>query len=375
MKKKYTLKRLCLATVLGLSTCFAMIGQNLNFTFENVNNTFDGTDWWYNADIYIATTGGLADFRLGSGQIYFNYNTAAFGTNVYDVNNQATDNFDFLQPVGSILGSGFYNPFITNNNTPSRVSTAFQQAIARGEMTTDQEVTSTPKHIYSIRFRYIDITESPDVEIEDIETNIPQVADQFFTACGPDTQSSGPIPTFANCTNFPGNQLLGSTFDSTAATDTMVPVISLIGADPQEINLNDPYVELGATSDDGGTVTINSSAVNTNSAGDYDVFYNYTDIAGNVATELVRTVSVIDQTLSIEGQFDSELSVAVYPNPVVNILNIDADFDTAELYDITGTLVATTNSKEMNVSKIAGGVYLLKVTAANGAKMVKVIKK
>ncbi len=349
----------------------SLLGQNIQFTIENANNTFDGQDWWYNADVFIQAIDGQADFKLGSGQLYLNYNTAAFGENVFDGQNQSTDNFDFLQPTGSVLnqnntsGNPIYSFFIPQNNTPSRVSLFFEQITSSGSFA--ENVTSTAQHLLSFRFRYVDSNKPSNISFE---TNISQARDQFYTACGPDNQTSSP-----DCTNLPGTQFVGASFDSSNAADTMVPVITLTGDNPQEIIINDPYNELGATSDDGGNVVIDASQLDTSIPGIYEVLYDITDFAGNMANQIIRTVNVVDQTLSIEGQFDSELTVAVYPNPVVDILHIDVEFDTAVLYDITGTLIATTNSKEMNVSKISGGVYLLKVTAANRTKMVKVIKK
>ena len=82
--------------------------------------------------------------------------------------------------------------------------------------------------------------------------------------------------------------------------DTIPPVITLVGANPQTITTGDAYVELGATATDDvdGEITafivIDASAVNTAAAGDYTVTYNVMDAAGNAATEVTRTVTVQD---------------------------------------------------------------------------------
>ncbi|WP_143569894.1 hypothetical protein, partial [Tenacibaculum agarivorans] len=162
-----------------------LFSQNISFSFVNARNTNDGTDDYYEADIYIASD---TDFILGSGQIYFNYNTAAFGENV-----DASGNFTMETPDGCILdtafGSGIFDPvgykdFVVNDNTTSRVSTAFQQSSSEFAFTAfgiTSNVTSTPSHLYSIKFKYIDTNESPNVTFEatDLFTG------QFFTACGP----------------------------------------------------------------------------------------------------------------------------------------------------------------------------------------------
>ena len=54
--------------------------------------------------------------------------------------------------------------------------------------------------------------------------------------------------------------------------DTTPPVITLTGNNPQSIELGDDYTELGATTDDGSTVTIDSSAFS-DSLGSYFTYH------------------------------------------------------------------------------------------------------
>jgi len=80
--------------------------------------------------------------------------------------------------------------------------------------------------------------------------------------------------------------------------DETPPVITLQGANPQSITAGNAYVELGATAVDNvdgditGSIQIDSSAVNTNVVGSYQVTYGVSDAAGNAATQMVRTVNV-----------------------------------------------------------------------------------
>ncbi len=199
------MKKITLLIVSFLTTC--VFAQNITFTFENARNTNDGMDDYYEADIYIASD---TDFTAGSGQIYFNYNTVAFGDNVH-----TNGNFEMTAPDGSILASSIlgiidaYTSFIVNDNTTSRVSTSFQQLASSGSIGSDN-VTSTPTHLYSIKFKYADINEEPNVSFE----NGGVFLDQFFTACGP-TATGG--FNAADCTNEAGSQITGDTFDSTGA--------------------------------------------------------------------------------------------------------------------------------------------------------------
>lgn len=196
MKTKLPLIALMLLTM-------AVYAQDLTFTFANVANTNDGTDDFYEADIFIQSS---EDFKVGSGQIYFTYNPVAFGENI-----KASGNFEFLQPAGSITAQEnvlpIYGPFIDNDNTTFRVSTAFLQALSSGSIV-GNNVTSTPAHLFSIRIKYEDVSQSPDVAFETGAVFL----DQTFTACGP------AVFGFPDCTNEPGIQLFNDTFDSSGAT-------------------------------------------------------------------------------------------------------------------------------------------------------------
>ena len=81
--------------------------------------------------------------------------------------------------------------------------------------------------------------------------------------------------------------------------DTTAPVITLAGDNPQTVELGSSYSESGASTDDGTSVTIDSSAVNTSVVGSYTVTYDATDAAGNAATQVTRTVNVVDTTAPV----------------------------------------------------------------------------
>ena len=79
----------------------------------------------------------------------------------------------------------------------------------------------------------------------------------------------------------------------TTELDTTSPVIALQGANPQIIELGAGYDELGATTDDGSEILIDSSAF-VDAIGDYVIRYDATDSAGNIATTRTRAVHVRD---------------------------------------------------------------------------------
>ena len=83
--------------------------------------------------------------------------------------------------------------------------------------------------------------------------------------------------------------------------DTTPPVITLSASTPIDVEAGSAYTDAGATAWDTGDgdltasiVTINP--VNTSVLGTYTVTYNVTDSQGHTATEVTRTVNVIDTT-------------------------------------------------------------------------------
>jgi uncharacterized protein (TIGR02145 family) len=77
-----------------------------------------------------------------------------------------------------------------------------------------------------------------------------------------------------------------------------IPVITLVGGNPQTIEVGNPYIELGATAEDGNgnditeDIIIDSSGVDINTIGSYEVTYNVTDGYGLSAEEVVRIVNI-----------------------------------------------------------------------------------
>ena len=82
--------------------------------------------------------------------------------------------------------------------------------------------------------------------------------------------------------------------DSSTPPDTVFPVITIIGNNPATVELGSTYVDAGATSDGGETVS-SSGTVDTDTVGSYTITYSATDAAGNTSTA-TRTVNVVDTT-------------------------------------------------------------------------------
>ena len=191
------------------------------------------------------------------------------------------------------------------------------------------------------------------------------------------TNAIGTYSVTYNATDASGNNAV-EVIRTVNVVDTTAPVITLNGANPQEILEGTAYVELGATTDDGSMVVIDASAVDTNVIGSYTVTYNATDASGNAAVEVTRTVNVT-ATLSVD---ENELaSIILYPNPVIDrfvVSGVSETIDMIEIYSMEGRLVKQIkdyNDQAIEVSQFQEGVYLVRISKGNSSKTIQFVKK
>jgi hypothetical protein len=91
----------------------------------------------------------------------------------------------------------------------------------------------------------------------------------------------------------------GGTDDNNTNPDTIPPVITILGNNPESITLNQTYTDAGATASDNiddSVDVITTGDVNTTLVGIYIITYTATDSAGNIS-EANRTVNVSDSTV------------------------------------------------------------------------------
>lgn len=206
MKTIYFILLRSIAMTVVMFSAFSISAQDIHFTFGNPKNTDDGSFDYYEVDVFIQTINTTGSFKLGSGQLYFNYNTAAFGTHVF-----SNSNVEVTSPnaEGYIAGqlidgvnSEAYGRFTINDNKASRVSWSFFQLFNSNTFVANN-VTDIPTKLCHLKFRYINANEKPMLEFED--GNV--FDDQFVTACG----------NFSDdiyCTEQVGLELLNDTFNS-----------------------------------------------------------------------------------------------------------------------------------------------------------------
>jgi len=192
-KKKIAWK-CCLSLLMFAS--LTLSAQNITYSFDNARIVDDGGTKYYEADIMVSTD---ADYGLGDAQIYLNYNTAAFGTNIgsgalsvphpespYNASSEYL--FDHYIFGGAVAGY----TLVVNNNTTSRVSIAFIQALATPGQYETVTAAGSPHKLFSIRIAYSDVAEDPMISFDALGE------DQTFTT----DEGSGPT------------QITGATLDS-----------------------------------------------------------------------------------------------------------------------------------------------------------------
>jgi len=102
------------------------------------------------------------------------------------------------------------------------------------------------------------------------------------------------------------------------------------------------------------------------------VSYTFTDAVSFKAV----TASAAGATLTIEDLSSAASSIYVYPNPTATRVYIQAENITkAELFDLMGRRVRTTNQDQIDLSDIKSGSYILQVTTQNNTTQTfKIIK-
>ena len=89
------------------------------------------------------------------------------------------------------------------------------------------------------------------------------------------------------------------------------------------------------------------------------------------------TASSADATLTIEDIYPLDSRISVYPNPTANRIYIQGEnVLQAELFDLRGRKVKATNQKQIDLSDITSGSFILKVTTDNNnTKSFKILKR
>jgi hypothetical protein len=151
----------------------------------------------------------------------------------------------------------------------------------------------------------------------------------FITACGGGSDTSGTV------------------------TDNIAPEITLVGDNPMTISQGSTFVDPGSIVTDNIDTNLLASVSGTVDSlviGDYTLTYNVSDAAGNAATAVTRTVSIVDMTAPVitligdnpvlvgHGTVFTDLGVTVTDNVDTNLIaEVSGTVDT----DIVGNYTLT----------------------------------
>ena len=138
--------------------------------------------------------------------------------------------------------------------------------------------------------------------------------------------------------------------------DTTSPVISLNGDSTITLFENETYTELGATVTDNsgedlsGVLVIDSSNVDTSTAGTYQVTYDVSDSSGNMAVQITRTVIVqVPEPIILTSSQDSFLRAGSSntnegenPNMIVRASGNNRALVSFDVSDISNTIDSAT---------------------------------
>ncbi len=134
-----------------------------------------------------------------------------------------------------------------------------------------------------------------------------------------DTSTAGSYIVTYDVSDLAGNDAV-TVFRTVQVVDTTPPLITLVGLSPQVVECGSPYVEAGATAADicdgnlSAAIVINSSTVDTSTPGSYIVTYDVSDLAGNAAVSVFRSVRVVDTTppvLALNGPANITLECGI----------------------------------------------------------------
>ncbi|MBY8963250.1 choice-of-anchor J domain-containing protein [Flavobacterium sp. D11R37] len=109
-----------------------------------------------------------------------------------------------------------------------------------------------------------------------------------------------------------------------------------------------------------------------------DIFYNGAGIFFDFNEPVITNTAETEIVAETSGLTDAlQNKVSIYPNPVVNYLNINTDGSelyTITIYDLNGRKCLTGSGEKMDVSSLRAGLYLAEVTTQNGTSVFKLVK-
>ena len=145
---------------------------------------------------------------------------------------------------------------------------------------------------------------------------------------------------------------------SSFIVDVTAPVITVTGDNPATVELGATYTDAGATATDlSGVITVTSTGtVNTSAVGSYTITYSALDASGNAATQVTRTVNVVDTTAPV--------IMITGDNPATVEVGATYTEAGATATDLSGNVTVTSTS---TVDTSAVGTYTVTYTSTDAS--------
>ena len=184
-----------------------------------------------------------------------------------------------------------------------------------------------------------------------------------YTISGANDVSRSPTAATAG-TNSSVSRVYSSSALLSGFTGTLT--FSYLDGELNDIVEEDLVLELQADDDSWTTYTGTVDEVNNT------VSYTFNDPVSFKAV----TASAADATLTVEDIYPLDSRISVYPNPTANRIYIQGEnILQAEIFDLRGRKVKETTQKQIDLSDITSGSFILKVTTDNNkSKSFKIIK-
>lgn len=361
--------------IILLLTCgLTTFGQDISFSFANAEITSEGGQSYYEVDVLASSTSG---FTLGSGLLYFNYNTAAFGSNI-KLNGGVEYTYDAGDGyfLGTVIGAppfqfGFYNSFISNDNTSARTAFSWQPAYTRECLGVDN-ITASAVPLFHIKILFQDPTEDPGFCFESGDV----FDDQTFTALSSGT-CEGTIAS--------GSQIVNDTYDCSGAALSALPVEYLsFNAEAEGENaliewetaleINSAHFEVEHSRDGQNFTYLGKVQAAGNSESEQEYKFWHERPGAGVHYYRLRQVDAdgsFDYTQVRSIQFEDKVAqiFELYPNPASAYVNIKTDSEaySIRIIDQTGRPVREVrNTPRLDITDLVPGVYWVQLTGAAG---------
>ena len=156
-------------------------------------------------------------------------------------------------------------------------------------------------------------------------------------------------------TGFDNNKL--QVLVSTDCGDTWELISELAGTELATTNTTGTSTPFYPTSSEWQTDTVNLTTYDGNS----DVMIAFKGICGGGNNLYIDDI-VIDEIISTTGLNENKNDIYIFPNPAKDIINIEGNYTSLNVYDIFGKLVySAKNTKNINTSQLCNGIYFIQI--------------